>query len=187
MVQNMSVVQRNSISEFDIATICFSDLRWRYATGISLSKGQGRNKEYTYRNGVMTALGDIEVGIWYKLMEQLIEREHEQWLLEALIQWEHEHNYTKDTASELRKSALQAHSSRIFDCPEWVGFVMFNKRYRPEVYAQANLVTVINECCDTHGEVTQEQIDRSFGGAVHCPHCGRWSSYTVCTVNGKEE
>lgn len=176
----MSVVRLDSISEFDLAAISFSDLRWRYGTGIDTSTGKRWYKVHSYRNGVMTKLGDIEVNVWYQLMEHLVERENEQWLLDALIQWEREHGCCKKSASALRKEALQSHASRLFDCPEWVGFVLFNKQHRPEVYAQANIVTVITECCGIPSEVTQEQLDRSYyADTVHCPYCGLWSNYVL--------
>lgn len=175
----MSVVRLNSYTEVDLATISFSDLKWRYGTGIDTSTGKRQYKVHSYRNGVMTKLGDIEVSVWYQLMEKLIERENEQWLLDALIQWECENGYDKKSVSTQRKKALQAHASRLFACPGWVGFVQFNKRHRPEVYAKANIVTVITECCSLPGEVTQEQIDIAYADTVHCPHCGRWSNYVL--------
>lgn len=183
----MSNVQRNSISEFNLETMSFSELAWGYATGISISKGQGRNKEYSYRNGVMTELGDIEESVWYQLMEKLIEREQEDWLLTALIQWEKEHNYQGLNAADLRKQALHLHSVRLFDCPEWVCSLPFNQRFRPEIYTQTSIVVVKTECCDLPGEVTQEQIDRAYAGTVHCPHCGIWSKFSICDESGEEE
>lgn len=175
----MSVVRLNSYTEVDAATVSFSDLKWRYGTGIDTSTGKRWYKVHSYRYGVMTKLGDIEVSVWYQLMEQLIERENEQWLLDALIQWKREHGYQKRSASELRKEALQSHSHRLFDRPEWVDFVAFNKQHRPEVYAQANIVAIINECCGLPGETTQEQIEHAHEGAVHCPYCGLWSKYVI--------
>ena len=79
----------------------------------------------------------------------------------------------------MRHKALQLHISRIFDNPRWVNFIPFNREYRPEVLEHANLVTVINECCGKPGEVTQEQIDGACTGTVACPHCGRWSSFSI--------
>lgn len=110
-------------------------------------------------------------------MEQLIEKSGEQWLQDALLQWEKEHNYAKSSAAELREKALELHSARIFDNPEWVCYIPFNKRFRPDVLEQAHIVTVVNECCGLPGEVTQEQIDRAYNKTVACPHCGRWSPF----------
>lgn len=143
------------------------------------STGKGIYKKHSYRHGVMTKLGDIEITVWIQLMEQLIERSGEQWLQDALLQWGKEHNYTKSPAAKLRETALELHSDRIFDDPEWVCYIPFNKRFRPDVLEQAHIVTVINECCGLPGEVTREQIDRAYNNTVACPHCGRWSRFKI--------
>ena len=79
----------------------------------------------------------------------------------------------------MRKKAIQPHVDRIFDNPRWLDFVSFNCRFRPEALEDAHLVTVINECCQEPGVVTQEQIDASANGTVACPCCGRWSPFRV--------
>ncbi|MDD4509366.1 MAG: hypothetical protein PHY23_00375 [Oscillospiraceae bacterium] len=169
----------NTLLEIDVAAATFSDIRWHYGTFNTLSSGEGRNKTYTYRNGVKTDLGDIEESVWYRLAEAVICREGEQQILSWLIEWESEHNYSKEPPAMLRQQALKSHAARIFDCPQWVHYVPFNKRYRPDVYAQAHIVSVVNTCCKKIGEVTQEQIDRAYEGTVCCPHCGRWSTFII--------
>lgn len=176
----MSIDRIDSVSGLEPASISFLNLRWRYGTGVDTSTGKGIYKKHSYRFGVMTKLGDIELKVWIKLMEQLIEKSGEQWLLEALIQWEKEHNYAKTSAAKLRESALKLHSDRIFDNPEWVCYLPFNRRYRPAALEQAHIVTVANECCGLPGEVTQEQIQKAFNGDICCPHCGRWSKFKIC-------
>lgn len=175
----MGMARIDSASGIAPDSLTFSNLRWRYETGLDTSTGKGTYKKVSYRNGVMTDLGDIEITLWIKLMEQLIEKSGEQWLQDALFQWEKEHNYAKASAARLRESALQCHSSRIFDDPKWVCFIPFNKHFRPHVLEQAQIVTVVNECCGLPGEVTQEQIDRANYGSVSCPHCGRWSMFAI--------
>lgn len=100
-------------------------------------------------------------------------------LLKQLIQWCSEHNFTGASAAEIRREALQLHTSRIFDNPQWVGYLPFNKRYRPEIWDAANIVFVRMKCCPKPGAVTQEQIDRSYMGQIACPHCGRWNTFTI--------
>ena len=56
-----------------------------------------------------------------------------------------------------------------------------------EALEHASLVTVINECCGKPGEVTQEQIDGACTGTVACPHCGRWSSFSIVEPKQAEE
>lgn len=144
-------------------------------------------KQYSAWIGVQTSLGEIEKGVWYQAAEALIQKAGEQKLLEALTDWESRHNYAKDSARTVRHKALQLHISRIFDNPRWVNFIPFNREYRPEVLEHASLVTVINECCGKPGEVTQEQIDGACTGTVACPHCGRWSSFSIVEPKQAEE
>ena len=48
-----------------IANLSFSDLKVRYFTGRSiLISDTGQGKRYQYRNGCMTALGDLEISEW---------------------------------------------------------------------------------------------------------------------------
>lgn len=175
----MGVERIDSVFGLDPASISFSNLRWKYGTGVDTSTGKGYYKKVSYRTGVMTELGDIEIRVWVQLMEQLIEKNGEQWLLDALLQWEKEHNYTKASAARLRESALELHSARIFDDPEWVSYIPFNKRFRPDVLEMAHIVIVVNECCGRPGEVTQELLGRAFDGGIFCPHCGWWSKFAI--------
>lgn len=179
--------QINSLSEIDMEHLSFEDIRWRYGVFHPTSTGAGRDKQYSAWIGVQTSLGEIEKGVWYQAAEALIQKAGEQKLLEALTDWESRHNYAKDSARTVRHKALQLHISRIFDNPRWVNFIPFNREYRPEVLEHASLVTVINECCGKPGEVTQEQIDGACTGTVACPHCGRWSSFSIVEPKQAEE
>lgn len=170
----MNLKRINFISEINTADITFQNFCWKYGTGVDTSTGKGAYKKVSYRRGVMTELGDIELKLWTRLVEELIEKSGEQRLLRALIQWEREHN-SKATTLELRESALDLHSCRIFDNAKWVHYIPFNRRFRPEMLERAHIVTIISLCCGLLGEVTQEQIDSAYDGNVACPHCGRWS------------
>ena len=162
-----------------LSEVTFEDIRWQYGVFRCNSTGAGRDKKYFPWRGAKTKLGEIEEHDWCQLAEAVIERAGETDLLKQLIQWCTEHNFTGDSAAEIRKEALQLHTSRIFDNPQWVGYLPFNKRYRPEVWDAANIVFVRMECCPEPGAVTQEQIDRSYMGQIACPHCGRWNTFTI--------
>lgn len=95
--------------------------------------------------------------------------------------------YAHASKEVVRKEALQLHVARLFDNPLWVHFVPFNRQYRPEVLETAHLVTVVNECCNTPGEVTQEQVDQSANGMIACPCCGRWSPFHCVEQAENEE
>lgn len=145
-----------SMNGIDVATLDFKDIRWEFGVYQCVSTGSGRNKQYSSWIGVRTPMGEIKETVW-----------------------ESEHNYTNDSPDTVRKKAIQLHVDRIFDNPRWVDFVSFNCRFRPEALEDAHLVTVINECCQEPGVVTQEQIDASANGTVACPCCGRWSPFRV--------
>lgn len=163
----------------NLDAITFEDLQWQYGVFRCNSTGAGRDKKHFPWHGVKTRMGEIEEREWCQLAEALIDRAGETDLLKQLIQWCAEHNFTGDSAAEIRREALQLHTSRIFDNPQWVGYLPFNKRYRPEILDAANIVFVGMECCPEPGAVTQEQIDRSYVGQIACPHCGRWNTFTI--------
>lgn len=174
----MNLQRIESASGLDPKSITFSNLGYQNQTGVYNTTGAGLLKTSGYRSGVVTELGDIEISVWRELIKQLITESGEQWLQDALFQWEKEHNYRHDTLTELREKALKHHSMRIFDRPAWVDFIPFNERYRPSVLENANIVMVVTECCGLPaGRVTQEQIDAAIAGRICCPHCGRHSPF----------
>ena len=129
--------QINSILQLDLDTITFSDIHWRYGTFQPYSTGSGRDKKYFSRSGVATPIGDIQEDLWYQVAEHIAKREGEEWLVDALTQWDKEHNYMKESPSELRKDALQSYSHSLYDNPRWVDFIPFNRQFRPEVLETA--------------------------------------------------
>ena len=176
---NVNSQRIKSLDAIDFPTLGFQNLRWQYGVFQSNSTGSGREKKYRSWNGVKTELGEIEEKVWYQAAERLIRQKGEQELLGYLIQWCSECNIFKETADQIRKEALQLHVDRIFDNPRWIDFVPFNRRYRPEVLKTARLVTVVSECCQEPGVVTQEQIDAAPEETISCPCCGRWSHFEV--------
>ena len=167
------------LREIDLSTLEFEDLRWQYGVFQSISTGSGRHKVYSSWIGVKTNIGEIEESVWCQAAEQLIQQKGEQEILDALVQWGMEHNYLKEPVRAVRKEALHHHVNRLFDNPRWVDFVPFNRRYRPEVLQTAHLVTVVSECCQKPGVVTQEQIDAAYKGTIACPCCGKWSHFDI--------
>lgn len=178
-VFSMNNEQINSLSELCIEDLTFADINWRYGTGRSKSTGEGRNKTHTYRTGVSTIIGDIREDIWYQLAEEMIERHGEQELFKMMLEWEKKRGISQQSSAENRHHAIKLHVMRIFDHPEWVDYIPFNRKYRPEVLARAHLVSVVTKCCKKPGQTTMEQIHASLTQTIHCPHCGRFSEYTV--------
>ena len=59
--------------------LTFADLRVHYYTGRSyLISGEGRDKVFGYRHGVMTDIGDLPEAEWTRLAKQLIRQSGEQ-------------------------------------------------------------------------------------------------------------
>lgn len=128
----MNLIDR--IEDIILAEITFDSIRKMYGTGRSFTtvNSQGENKSH-YRLGCMTAIGDVEESVWKQVVRQLIIREAETDLFRNLKCWLKDSKMMFRDAYELEDYALELHAARIFDCPEWVGYVDFNSKYRPEI------------------------------------------------------
>ena len=111
-------------------------LRRMYFTGRSESHGTGRDKVTTYRTGVQTELGDIEISQWQALMRDIIRRSSELELLEHVTEWELETTPWVHTKKEAEQRALEAFAERWFDDPSSRSYEAFNRQYRPELLTQ---------------------------------------------------
>ena len=113
--------------------LTFEDLAVKHFSGRSfLKSGEGRDKVYGYRHGVVTNLGDIEESEWCKLILGLITRSGELGLLEQLKPWAAAECPWLHTKREVGNYALELHACRIFDNPDWVSYELFNREYRPK-------------------------------------------------------
>ncbi len=161
--------------------ITFANLRAHYGTFRSfVIRGEGRDRVYGSRVGVMTNLGDLEQKEWMQLARKLIRESGETQLQAELLEWIPEHMLWLHTKAEQEQYALELHMSRIFDDPEWADYIPFNRKYRPEVLDSARLVWILPECCQTPAQVTQEQLKRAGEGSeatICCPICGRWARF----------
>lgn len=169
----------DSITQIDLNTVTVEDMLWMYGTFQPFSTGSGRDKKHFSRSGVQTPIGDIKLSLWNEVMEYIAIREEEVWLVDALTKLYTERNYSKVKPAELRQEALESYSRRIFDEPQWVYFLEFNRRFRPEVLEATEMAYVICECCKKPGEIPQKQIVHAYQEKVCCPHCGRSSRYFI--------
>lgn len=112
------------------------DLRVMHYTGRATSHGYGRGKVTTYRSGVQTQIGDIELGQWQTLVRDIIRRNCELGLLEQLAEWELETTPWIHKQKDAEQRALEAFADRWFDNPSHRDFTAFNQKYRPEVLEQ---------------------------------------------------
>lgn len=164
-------------------TLTFENLRVRYGTSRSyIIREEGRNRVYGTRIGVMTNLGDLDQEEWKRLAQQLIQSSGEERLQAALLEWTQEKTRWLHGKQEQEQYALELHMSRIFDQPEWVDYIPFNRRYRPEALDTARLAWIVTPCCRKPGQVTKEQLDKAerMDHQIFCPHCGRSIDYRIC-------
>ena len=99
-----------------------------------------------------------------------------------------EHNYSNQTETQLKQKALELHAGRIFDDREWVSYIPFHQRFRPQELEKAVLMWIETECCKRPGQVTKEQREKAvrMNERIICPHCGRLSGYRLCVPEKTE-
>lgn len=170
-----------SINELNLEEITFEKMRWQYGTFLSHSVGKRSEKKTYTTKCVMTPIGEITESVWYQLAEFMIQREHEEELFNNLLQFETEttHNSCFDF-KELRHYTLDLYVSRIFNHPRWIGFIPFNRKYRPDFIKNMKFIRIKSECCGAIGDVTEEQICPS---GTPCPKCGRFAPFVQFPEN----
>lgn len=135
-MSDSSVVPETVIVEgrsYQVDELNFSDLQFRFATGRAIKRASDKgNKATGYRQGVMTRIGDLELSVWQMLIKDLIKRSGEEKLLMSLMEWASDSCPWLRGMSEIYLYALELHSSRIFDNPNWIAYREFNQKYRKE-------------------------------------------------------
>lgn len=164
---------------YQIEDVNFADIRWKSGTfRYSTEKKPDGTKITRTRSGVSTPIGDIEENVWYQVAKALIQRAGEEALFQQMKEWCKEQIGWLRTPKEVEHYAAELHVSRIFDNPEWVDFIPFNAKFRPDALVGVETVVVQTECCKKDGAVTRAQIENAYGGRVCCPYCGRFSEYS---------
>lgn len=114
--------------------VTYDDIRLMYHTGKFIRDyGSQDKKAGKYRIGVMTKLGDIEEKDWIRYAEELVRRNNEETLFKQLKSWYRQTTPWLRDEKDLHRYTLECFVARIYDNPNWVDFVAFNERYRPEV------------------------------------------------------
>ena len=85
-----------------------------------------------YRFGAQTEIGDIEISVWEAAMHRLIRNSGEEALYQALLAWVEADTPWLHTKKERELYALELHSARIFELPEWVAKQEFEENYMPK-------------------------------------------------------
>jgi len=114
--------------------VTYDDIRLMYHTGKFVRDYSSQDKKAgKYRIGVMTKLGDIEEMDWIRYAEELVRRNNEETLFKQLKSWYRQTTPWLRDEKDLHRYTLECFVARIHDNPNWVDFVAFNERYRPEV------------------------------------------------------
>ncbi len=106
----------------------FEDLAVQYNTGRGVTIGKGKDIVRSFRVGVMTKAGDLELSEWAERVKELIQQEGEQKLFDALHEWVSMYPFLHGKKN-VELYALELHASRIFDNPAWVDYQAFNEKY----------------------------------------------------------
>lgn len=175
----------DNLEQLKLAGLKPKDLTWLYSTGQGKTTGSGRNKQHSYRQGVQTPIGDIELSVWINAAEYIVERDG---LQEEL---EHLQPYAIDYGGGSILSKQVSHASHLNMClsaiyrnPVWVSFVPYNRQYHPELLNTTPIVEVVVDCCQIRCEIPTAQI-HTEDQSVHCPACGRWTSFKTCEQGKK--
>ena len=156
--------------------VTFAELAPQYDVVRGVTKVKNGRKDSVLISYVKTRAGEIERQRWQSMVRELIRDAGEEDLFQHLVDWTMDHAHWLRTERDRENYALELHASRIFDDEKWVGFVPFNRMYRPERLASAGLVSVTTECCGKECITTLSQIE-SGNGVICCPYCGRFSAY----------
>ena len=114
--------------------LTYEDIRLMYHTGKFIRNfGSQDKKAGEYRSGVMTKIGDIEESGWVRYAEELIRRNNDEAFFKQLKSWYRETAAWLRDEKELHRYSLECFVARIFDNPQWVDYVAFNRLYRPEI------------------------------------------------------
>lgn len=113
--------QIDSLDGLNLETLKLEDLQCLYFTGSSyLKQIVGRHREYGYRSGVMTPVGDVLNSIWREAAESIIKRDDEWQLQLRLRDWYRGSFDEKDNIG-----ALSNHCRRLYNDPNWVDYQEF--------------------------------------------------------------
>ena len=167
----------DKLEQLDLQQLSTGDLHWMYCTGKGLTTGSGRNKKHSYRSGIQTPIGDIEISVWIKAAEHIVERDGLQEELERLLPFAAASIGSSHSRELVHARHLDMCLSEIYRNPTWVNFIPYNERYHPELLENTLMVEVIMGCCKKVCTISKAQIHEENQTAP-CPVCRRRASFT---------
>ena len=169
--------QIDRVEQLDLLRLKAEDLRWLYATGHGQTTGSGRNKQHSYRQGVQTPVGDVELSVWITAAEHIIERDGLQEELERLQPYTVNYGGGSTFSKQISHARhLDMCLSAIYRNPAWISYVRYNQRYHPDLLSATPMAEVVMDCCKTVCAIPTAQLCDETRTA-HCPICGRWASF----------
>lgn len=175
----------DQLGQLDLPHLKASDLNWEHNTGKCLVTGSGRDKRYSYRGGIQTPIGDIEISVWIQAAEYVVAREGLQEELERLRTFAICFGGSPYSKQLSHANHLAMCLSEIYRNPAWVSFVPYNEQYHPELLRSTPMVEIMLDCCKTICTMPKVQIHKE-NQTAHCPVCGRWASFSYAE-NKKSE
>ena len=174
----MKARQIDQVEQLDLPRLKAEDLRWLYATGRDQIIGSGRNRQHSYRQGVQTPVGDMELSVWIKVAEYIVERDGLREELERLRPYMINYGGGSIFSKQLSHARhLDMCLSAIYRDPAWVSFVRYNQQYHPELLRATPMAEVVMDCCKTACAIPTAQLHEETRSA-YCPICGRWASFS---------
>ena len=166
--------------------LTFDDLAHQYEHLESRTQMENGRKVTRFISYVHTRQGNVERSQWQSMVRELIREAGEEELFQQLLEWTRERIPWFKTEKESENYALELHALRLFDKEEWVEFVPFNRKYRPDRLTSAGLVPVEADCCGKEFITTLAQIQNGID-TVRCPYCGRFSNFIKKGNEDKDE
>lgn len=123
----------DKIEQLNLQVLTGQDLRLQHWTGQAGHTFRRGEKVPTYRTGIMTPAGDIEIGVWLQAAEAIVARDHLQEEVKQITPYV-EFPGDRQTATQqqdLKVKALNAVLSGLYQDPQWVHFEEYNSKYHP--------------------------------------------------------
>lgn len=175
----------NDLAAIPLATVKPEALHYQGNTHRTQSKGKGRDKITSSRNGIQTPMGDIKEDVWFKAAEAIIHRDGLDDELKHMVAFSMG-GLPRSFRNEYYKRALDTVLLGGYRSPLWYGFIDYNRKYHPELLGTARLVKVRTDCCGAEATFTEEWLTVEYGREhVHCPVCQAWTTYH--RITGGEE
>ena len=111
-----------------------SQISCKHRTGraVLIRDGGKGQKEYRYRSGMMTELGDIREDVWVAAVEKYARENGDEALVDAYLKWTRDRTPWMKTEAARKTYALELYADRMCDNSSWAGYQDFADNYMPK-------------------------------------------------------